>query len=421
MTQAVTEGAGRFALQRLATQYQVACFLALNGPASSQGEALSTLLARHSEPGAPAADVAPARAAPTGGRGGARGDRCGATDAQPLLPACRCLLYLNDHTPAGAGPVAGGREAALPRQAWPVLQALEKLRGHDGNALILIDELWRYRRDFRAVHGALPGSIEDGFACEHELLALLEARRDTHILRWHHEEGGYAVLWPLAWGAYDLLKWVRAGDENNDQQLQTGVPGSTCMSLMRRVHDARFSNRWLVGRGLDIGGRTDSIGWYRNLFPGIRSVTVYDLEQGDAQYLANVADEEFDFVYSAHCLEHLVDPCVALGHWLRVLKPGGHLVVTVPDEDMYEQGGWPSTFNSDHKHTFTVFRRHSWSPVSINVLELLQVFQTEVCIERIERLSHAFLPGYVRFDQTRTAFAECGIEIVIRKGAASQT
>jgi SAM-dependent methyltransferase len=170
-----------------------------------------------------------------------------------------------------------------------------------------------------------------------------------------------------------------------------------------------------VGQGLDIGGGPDSIGLYRGLFPRIESVTVYDLAQGDAQFLANVHDHDFDFVYSAHCLEHVVDPHVAIRHWLRVLKPGGHLVITIPDEDLYEQGVWPSTFNADHKHTFTVFKRRSWSPVSINVLELLQVFEGEVSIEKIERLNHSFLPGYVRFDQTRTAFAECGIEVVVKK------
>jgi ubiquinone/menaquinone biosynthesis C-methylase UbiE len=94
---------------------------------------------------------------------------------------------------------------------------------------------------------------------------------------------------------------------------------------------------------LDIGGGPDSIGIYRSLFPLMRTVTVYDLPQGDAQYLDNVSDDSFDFVYSAHCLEHVVDPFVAINNWMRVLKPNGHLIITIPDEDMYEQKVWPST------------------------------------------------------------------------------
>jgi ubiquinone/menaquinone biosynthesis C-methylase UbiE len=151
------------------------------------------------------------------------------------------------------------------------------------------------------------------------------------------------------------------------------------------------------------------------LFPRMGSVTVYDWAQGDAQFLANVDDAQFDFVYSAHCLEHVIEPRAAIQQWLRVLKPGGHLVVTVPDEDMYEQGVWPSTFNGDHKHTFTMFKQRSWSPVSVNVLEMLQGFDDEVSIEKVERLTQGFLPELPRFDQTRTAFAECGIEFVVRK------
>jgi hypothetical protein len=46
------------------------------------------------------------------------------------------------------------------------------------------------------------------------------------------------------------------------------------------------------------------------------------------------------------------------------------LFVIVPDEDLYEQGFWPSRFNRDHKWTFTIAKRASWSPVSVNLLEL---------------------------------------------------
>jgi hypothetical protein len=37
---------------------------------------------------------------------------------------------------------------------------------------------------------------------------------------------------------------------------------------------------------------------------------------------------------------------------------------------LYEQGVFPSRFNSDHKATFTISKTKSWSAVSHNVLEL---------------------------------------------------
>ena len=46
------------------------------------------------------------------------------------------------------------------------------------------------------------------------------------------------------------------------------------------------------------------------------------------------------------------------------------MIVIVPDEDLYEQGVFPSRFNDDHKATFTLSKRQSWSPRSHNMLEL---------------------------------------------------
>jgi hypothetical protein len=43
----------------------------------------------------------------------------------------------------------------------------------------------------------------------------------------------------------------------------------------------------------------------------------------------------------------------------------------VPDEDLYEQGVWPSRFNAGHRWSFTIHKSPSWSPVSINLADLL--------------------------------------------------
>ena len=111
----------------------------------------------------------------------------------------------------------------------------------------------------------------------------------------------------------------------------------------------------------------------------------------------------------------MIEPRVALQHWLRVLKPGGHLVVTVPDEDLYEQGVWPSTFNGDHKHTFTMFKQRSWSPVSINVLDCCEGSSAKSASKRSSAWITASCRDIERYDQTRSAFAECGIEIIVKK------
>ncbi len=117
----------------------------------------------------------------------------------------------------------------------------------------------------------------------------------------------------------------------------------------------------LQGEGIDIGCGTDPV------FP---HVMPFDLADGDANEILRHVQRQFDFVYASHCLEHMRDPRAAIAQWWQLVRPGGVLFVIVPDEDLYEQGYWPSRFNRDHKWTFTIAKHASWSPVSVNLLEL---------------------------------------------------
>jgi SAM-dependent methyltransferase len=178
--------------------------------------------------------------------------------------------------------------------------------------------------------------------------------------------------------------------------------------------------KYFKGDGVDIGGLPDPLSLYTELFPLLNSVRVWDWDDGDAQKMEGVADNSFDFIHSSHCLEHLVDPVEGLKTWLRVVKPGGYLVIMVPDEDMYEQGVFPSTFNRDHKWTFTMMKSKSWSGKSINVLELLQGLGAQADIEKVELLSATYRNSFPRYDQSLTPVGECGIEFVVRKRHAHE-
>lgn len=189
----------------------------------------------------------------------------------------------------------------------------------------------------------------------------------------------------------------------------------TSKSVIRRSYDKRFATRWLVGDGIDIGCGPDSIAAYMPLFPLIRSVRSWDIEDGDAQFMDGVPDNTFDFVHSSHCLEHLYVPMTALENWIRICKPGGHLLIIVPDEDLYEQGEWPSTMNTDHKCTFTIAKHESWSPVSVNVAEQVRDLAEQVEVLKIELLDTNYFYGVERADQTLSLVGECAIEIILRK------
>lgn len=186
-------------------------------------------------------------------------------------------------------------------------------------------------------------------------------------------------------------------------------------SIPRRMRDPNFMRRYFVGDGVDIGGKPDPLSLYSEFFPLMRSVRVWDWDDGDAQYMQGVADNTFDFINSSHCLEHLRNPVEGLRNWLRVVKPGGYVIVLIPDEDLYEQGVFPSTFNTDHKHTFTLHKEKSWSGCSVNVLQLLCGLGSQAQVEKVELLTASYRFDLPRYDQTATPVGECAIEFIIRK------
>ncbi len=79
------------------------------------------------------------------------------------------------------------------------------------------------------------------------------------------------------------------------------------------------------------------------------------------------------------------DVHAALAQWWSLVKPNGHLIVVVPDEDLYEQGIWPSVFNSDHKASFRLGNQLSWSPVSYDLQTILEELPgaeiVDICVQ----------------------------------------
>jgi len=186
-------------------------------------------------------------------------------------------------------------------------------------------------------------------------------------------------------------------------------------ALSRRLTDSNFINKYFSGDGIDIGGRPDPLSLYSHVLPRVRSIRIWDKEDGDASFLDSVQDNSFDFVHSSHCLEHLEDPYIGLFNWFRVLKPLGYLIVTVPDEDLYEQSTFPSTFNCDHKNTFTISKAESWSPRSINLLSLIATLGDTATIKKLEVIDHFYNYTLPRYDQTLTPNCECSIEFIVQK------
>lgn len=65
-----------------------------------------------------------------------------------------------------------------------------------------------------------------------------------------------------------------------------------------------------------------------------------------------VPDNTFDYVYSSHLIEDFEDTGKALREFIRILKPGGNLILVFPDQPAYEaycrSSGQP--LNTHHIH-----------------------------------------------------------------------
>ena len=174
-----------------------------------------------------------------------------------------------------------------------------------------------------------------------------------------------------------------------------------------RVRSKEFFTKYLSGKVIDIGAGQDLV---------IPTAERFDIEDGDANYITQFRKtESYDTVHSSHCLEHMFNPVTALNEWWSLVKPGGYLILVVPDEDLYEQGKWPPTFNLDHKNSFTIYKEESWCQNSINVFDLVKSLGNNVELVRLEQLSSNYRFDIPRYDQTLTPVAECGIEIILRK------
>jgi predicted SAM-dependent methyltransferase len=114
--------------------------------------------------------------------------------------------------------------------------------------------------------------------------------------------------------------------------------------------------KYCVGNGVDLGFGGDAITptAVRVDFPTPYATTKGQPVQlgGDCRHLEWFRDGSLDYVYSSHLLEDFEDTEAVLKEWLRVLKPGGLLIIFCPDEQVYrrhcsETGQY---YNQCHKH-----------------------------------------------------------------------
>jgi len=171
----------------------------------------------------------------------------------------------------------------------------------------------------------------------------------------------------------------------------------------RREREGFFA-AYCNGKGLDVGYGGDLL---------TSSCTGWDIEHGDAQLLQGVADSSFEFVYTSHTLEHMVDPVVALRNWWRVVKPSGYLILYIPHRDFYEKRDQlPSRWNPDHKHFFMLGREDLPDTKDIIMLIARALTSYEIVYSKECSEGHTITDPEIHSD------GEYSIEVVLKKLAA---
>jgi SAM-dependent methyltransferase len=116
--------------------------------------------------------------------------------------------------------------------------------------------------------------------------------------------------------------------------------------------ESGFYSKYMSGTGLDIGYR----GSLATAEPVLHSAIGVDLDYpGYNGVILPFPNDSQDYVFASHILEHVPLPHIheVLIEWYRVVKVGGHIVITVPHQYLYERRGYlPSRWNADHKQFY---------------------------------------------------------------------
>lgn len=93
----------------------------------------------------------------------------------------------------------------------------------------------------------------------------------------------------------------------------------------------------------------------------------YISEGSDLSY---IKDEEYDFLLSSHNLEHMANPIKALNEWKRILKPGGVMLLALPDKRFTFDRKRPIT---TYEHILNDYRNNTTEDDQTHIEEILKL------------------------------------------------
>lgn len=176
----------------------------------------------------------------------------------------------------------------------------------------------------------------------------------------------------------------------------------------RYIEDSLGVFPWMKlfrGDGIDVGCGPDKIPFDR--------CKAFDKEQGDANDLTDYfSPNHFSYLHASQSLEHMVDPEKALRSWIAIVKPRGHIIVSVPSWELYEGMVWPSRYNPDHKSTWSMWQKGSPAPIHILVPEWLKSFSDVAKVSRCQLVDNNY-DYKIGSKKDQTLHEDLGVEAFI--------
>jgi SAM-dependent methyltransferase len=187
---------------------------------------------------------------------------------------------------------------------------------------------------------------------------------------------------------------------------------NTKAAFLRRGVSRSYHNVF-KGNGLHISPGNDPLKKiHYPMCSNIETVDISEARIGGDKLTENLKEKTFDFVYATNITVYEEDPVDVINHWLKFVKSKGHLIITAPDEDLYEQGNFPSVFNNTHKKTFSIYKESSWSGKHYNFLDIIQKINT-ACCRKIELIDSNYDYSLIGKGVDQTINFQDGVEACI--------
>jgi len=142
--------------------------------------------------------------------------------------------------------------------------------------------------------------------------------------------------------------------QNTEGEMKWVDPPTNNFNLPQDTHPERL---WAISNIGEIGEKKIyDLGC--GTFKTLPEATGIDIRPDVTDYCCDIHEIEFlgegvaDILISKHSLEHLLDPAKALKEWLRILKPGGKMIIVLPDHEFINTID-PYYSAGQHLHAYT--------------------------------------------------------------------